>query len=110
MWARKFRDGIARRLLRFLRLACNFLKYSGRASAIFFPPFRPSLTAAGSLLLCQNSEDVASTPDRIMHDLGPTTKEHWTRQVFFNKPILDYACIPLTCYNGAKFTSLRVPF
>src|SRR6266403_6263375 len=34
--------------LRFLRRACNCLKYSGPRLAISFPPFRPSLTAAGS--------------------------------------------------------------
>ena len=34
--------------LRFLRLACSWLKYSEPRLAIFFPPFRPSLTAARS--------------------------------------------------------------
>src|SRR6266480_1436646 len=34
--------------LRFFRRACNCLKYSGPRLAISFPPFRPSLTAAGS--------------------------------------------------------------
>ena len=34
--------------LRFSRRACNCLKYSGPRLAISFPPFRPSLTAAGS--------------------------------------------------------------
>jgi hypothetical protein len=34
--------------LRFFRRACNCLKYSGPRLAICFPPFRPSLTAAGS--------------------------------------------------------------
>jgi hypothetical protein len=34
--------------LRFLRLACSWLKYSEPRLAISCPPFRPSLTAAGS--------------------------------------------------------------
>ena len=34
--------------LRFFRFACKRLKYSGPRLAISLPPFRPSLTAAGS--------------------------------------------------------------
>jgi len=36
--------------MRLFRLACNCLKYSGPRLAISFPPFRPSLTAAGSFV------------------------------------------------------------
>src|SRR6202162_1493402 len=45
---RDFLDLGGRPPLCFLRLACNCLKYSGPRLAISFPPFRPSLTAAGS--------------------------------------------------------------
>src|SRR6266566_3570771 len=49
-WAfqRDFLDLGGRPPLRFLRLACSWLKYSDPLLAISFPPFRPSLTAAGS--------------------------------------------------------------
>src|SRR6266436_5223014 len=45
---RGFLDLGGRPPLRFFRRACNCLKYSGPRLAISFPPFRPSLTAAGS--------------------------------------------------------------
>src|SRR2546421_8380503 len=46
-----FLDLEGRPLFRFFRRACNCLKYSGPRLAIAFPPFRPSLTAAGSFFL-----------------------------------------------------------
>src|SRR2546422_4377555 len=49
----KFLQGIVRAHLRFLRLPCSCLKYSGPRLAISFPPFRPSLTAAGSLVFAK---------------------------------------------------------
>ena len=39
--------------MRFFRLACNCLKYSEPRLAIFFPPFRPRATAAGSFSLAK---------------------------------------------------------
>jgi hypothetical protein len=45
---RDFLDLGGRPPLRFLRLACSWLKYAEPRLAIAFPPFRPSLTAAGS--------------------------------------------------------------
>jgi len=40
----------------FFRRACNCLKYSGPRLAISFPPFRPSLTAAGSFFFRKNQK------------------------------------------------------
>src|SRR6267142_7222438 len=42
--------------LRFFRLACNCLKYSGPRLAISFPPFRPRLTAAGSFFFAKSQK------------------------------------------------------
>src|SRR5579864_9733299 len=48
---RDFLDLGGRPPFRFFRFACNCRKYSGPRFAISLPPFRPSLTAAGSFLL-----------------------------------------------------------
>ncbi len=48
--------------MRFLRLACNCLKYSGPRLAISFPPFRPSLTAAGSFVLAKIKKRLLQLP------------------------------------------------
>jgi hypothetical protein len=61
-----FLDVRGRPAFLFLRLRCSCLKYSGLCWAVSFPRFRPSLTAAGSFFLWQNSEDVALARNRIM--------------------------------------------
>jgi len=48
--AKPFLDLGGRPPLRFFRRACNCLKYSRPRLAISFPPFRPSVMAAGSFL------------------------------------------------------------
>jgi hypothetical protein len=59
-----FLDLGGRPRLRFFRLACNRLKYSEPRFAIFFPPFRPRATAAGSFYLAKGGR---TTCLDIMH-------------------------------------------
>src|SRR5436309_14833422 len=43
--------------LRFLRLACSWLKYSDPRLAICFPPFRPSLTSDRAPIRATSASD-----------------------------------------------------
>ena len=54
--------------MRFLRLACNFRKYSEPRFAISLPPFRPRATAAGSFFF-------ANVRERGYNDVMPYRKD-----------------------------------
>src|SRR4029077_13547472 len=52
----------------FFRLDWSCLKYSGPRLAICFPPFRPSLTAAGSFFFGKIQRVQLYSPHGIMHE------------------------------------------
>src|SRR5579864_6277404 len=66
---RDFLDLGGRPPLRFFRFACNCLKYSGPRLAISLPPFRPSLTAAGSFLLANFRANSVRQPKHYVRGL-----------------------------------------